>query len=527
MDTATQAVLGSGPDVARLFRRLLCLIFLIAWASIGSQLDVLIESRGLLPIADFVERLEEGGVGFSTFPSLSLWFHSDAALQAGWVLGALAALLSLFGVLPRLFLALSTVLYLSYVVAARSFTSFQWDNLLIECGALAIFLSERRRAPFIHFLFRVALFKLYFESGLAKYQSMLGDWQDGSAMTYYYETAPIPTWLGWYAHHLPAAWHHFESRATLVWEIGIPFLIFLSRPFRLIALLCFTAFQMLNLATANYGFFCYLALVLGVFLLDDRDVRRFQGWARRQLSRIPRFRGAAGPALERVGAALVALRRRLQSPLLKKRRRARRPQVKRALGWMRRIGIACLVAVYLSVSLSQGLQAFGDGPLELSLVQDLDRSLAPFRVINVYHLFAHITRRRIEPEVQTYDGERWTAHDFKYKPGDPARAPPFVAPHQPRVDFLLWFYGLSFLRGGARGLAARSPEYVVTLVHRVCSDPEAVQSLFTEPLPSAPQAARLVFYEYHFTESAVRQKTGAFWQRSELGELPGLRCARP
>ena len=87
-----------------------------------------------------------------------------------------------------------------------------------------------RPAPLVHFLFRLVLFKLYFESGVAKWQSDLGDWQDGSAMTYYYETAPLPTWLAFTAHHLPVWWHHLESRATLALELAVPFLIFGPRP---------------------------------------------------------------------------------------------------------------------------------------------------------------------------------------------------------------------------------------------------------------------------------------------------------
>ncbi len=118
------------------------------------------------------------------------------------------------------------------------------------------------------------LFKLYFESGVAKWQSDLGDWQDGSAMTYYYETAPLPTWLAFTAHHLPVWWHHFESRATLALELGVPFLIFGPRRARLLAAFVFSFFQICNAATANYGFFCYLAAALNVFLLDDVDVDR-------------------------------------------------------------------------------------------------------------------------------------------------------------------------------------------------------------------------------------------------------------
>ena len=63
----------------------------------------------------------------------------------------------------------------------------------------------------------------------------------------------------------------------------------------------------------------------------------------------------------------------------------------------------------------------------------------------VYFLYStgSITRERIEPTFETSDGTSWTPLAFHYKPGPVDRPPPFVAPHQPRVDFLLWFYGLS------------------------------------------------------------------------------------
>ena len=106
-------------------------------------------------------------------------------------------------------------------------------------------------------------------------------------MTFYYETAPLPTWLGWWAHNLPAAWHHFESRAVLVLELVVPFAIFGTRRLRLATAALFTGFQILNIASANYGFFCYLALALHVFLLDDGDL----AWVRRFL--LPRARAGA------------------------------------------------------------------------------------------------------------------------------------------------------------------------------------------------------------------------------------------
>ncbi|HEY4395237.1 MAG TPA: lipase maturation factor family protein, partial [Polyangia bacterium] len=207
---------GSGPSVAALFNRLFALVSLVAWLSLGSQVRVLLGSRGLLPVTAFMDAVRaEGGVSFFDLPTLFWRFHSDGLLVAGTIAGALLAAAALGGLWPRLCFALSTALYLSYAVVSRDFLSFQWDNLLLECGLLAVFLPTGRKAPLVHFLFRVLLFKLYFESGLAKWQSPVGDWRDGSAMTYYYETAPLPTFLAFTAHHLPVWWHHLESRATL------------------------------------------------------------------------------------------------------------------------------------------------------------------------------------------------------------------------------------------------------------------------------------------------------------------------
>ena len=105
--------------------------------------------------------------------------------------------------------------------------------------------------------------------------------------------------------------------------------------------------------------------------------------------------------------------------------------------------------------------------------------------------------RASKPEFQTTDdGTTWVAHEFRHKPGDPKRRPDWVAPHQPRVDFQLWFYGLSY-RAGA-------PEYVTKLLERLCRDPDAVAPLFRAPLPraSARRAHRLLAVPIHGRDRA-------------------------
>ena len=502
---------GSGAEVATVFARGLAIISVIAWVSLGAQVQVLIGSRGLLPVADFMAAARaEPGVSLADLPTLAWWVHSDGALTAGVVLGVILSLGALFGIGRRVCFALSTLLYLSYVTVTRDFLSFQWDNLLIECGFLAVFLRTDRAAPVAHFVFRLVLFKLYFESGIAKWGSPLRDWHDGSAMTYYYETAPLPTWLAWYAHHLPVWWHHFESRATLVLELVIPFGIFGPRKARLFAFAAFTLFQIINAATANYGFFCYLAVVLGVFLLDDADVVR----ARASLARAARFVPEGTRRLTARAAQLAGrVPRFAPAP----------PLLPPAVGKWTAVAGAGLIAL---VSVADANVNFGQPSTGLAFVNPLLQLDWRMRLVNTYHLFASITRERIEPEFQTLangpveerqaDDDAWTAQHFRHKPGDVARAPDFVAPHQPRVDFRLWFYGLSFQR--------RAPLYVHALIERLCEEPQVVQPLFRAPLPPHPAAVRLVFWQYQFTSSAEKRATGAWWRRTRLATFPAVPC---
>jgi hypothetical protein len=485
-------------------------------------------------VTDLAQSLRvQGDVSFSDFPSFLRFYPSDAALTNGIWAGVALALSAFFGIVPRIALGLSTLLYLSYTVAARDFLSFQWDNLLLECGALSVLLPTNRRAPFVHFLLRVALFKLYFESGIAKYQSYIHDWQDGSAMAYYYETAPIPTWLAWYAHHLPAFWHKLESWATLGFEIVCPVLIFFPRTGRLFAFSVFTMFQVVNIATANYGFFSYLALVLGVFLLDDDNLhraRRFVVFRTLALVRradrgrvVRRLRARFRLTHRLVRKANAGARTRLGTPfetlLARARPTARRflaPEPGSPIARARTVVAAIPIALYVGVSAEEATENFWHGGPRSEILATVVHAVAPFRIVNTYHLFGSITRERIEPTFETSSSGEWTEHDFHFKPGNVRRPPPIVAPHQPRVDFLLWFYGLSHERG--------MPRYVQTLLLRMCMQPEAVASLFVRPLPENPVAARVSFYSYRFTNAEERRETKAYWKREKVGAPRGIRC---
>jgi hypothetical protein len=470
---------------------LLALCALDAWISLAVQVDVLIGSRGLLPVRPLVESFTQVDRAiWLGFPSFLLLDPSDTAIHAGVGLGIALSALALVGVWPRVCLALCAPLYLSYVVAAGDFLAFQWDNLLIESLVLAAFLPRRHESPGTHWMLRLLLFKLYFESGIGKAQSHLGDWWDGSAMTFYYETAPLPAWPAWWAHQLPDLWHTFESWGALGLEGAGAFLILGPRPARLTALFAFTGFQLLNLATANYGFFVYLALALHVFLLDDADLARIA-------RRLPSLRG---PRLEAIADRL----RRLSLP------ERRQPVAS--------IGAGVLAMIWLAASLTTAVAHFGARGALADRAAQMMRGVQTYRVANAYHLFGHITRQRIEPEIQTLHAGEWQPRHLRYKPGDLETPPPFVAPHQPRVDFRLWFHGLSLARG--------VPRYLATLLERVCTDPTAVQSLFAEPLDPEPEAVRVLYWDYRFASAHERLEEGIWWRRTAAGATRSADCNR-
>ena len=139
--------------------------------------------------------------------------------------------------------------------------------------------------------------------------------------------------------------------------------------------------------------------------------------------------------------------------------------------------------------------------------------VAPLRTINGYGLFRVMTTQRREIVIEgSHDTVRWREYELPWKPGNAGRRPGFVAPHQPRLDWQLWFAALS-PRGNAYWLQG--------LLRRQLEGSPAVLDLFrTNPFPdSPPRYIRLLYYRYRFTDPKTKHATGAWWQRERLGLL--------
>jgi lipase maturation factor 1 len=107
------------------------------------------------------------------------------------------------------------------------------------------------------------------------------------------------------------------------------------------------------------------------------------------------------------------------------------------------------------------------------------------------------------------DGTTWKAYEFKWKPGDPTRSPRYCMPHQPRLDWQMWFAALGDYRPNLWFIA-----FLVRLLEHA---PPVLTLLRQNPFPAAPpRFIRAVLYRYRFTNAAEHRKTGAWWQRERL-----------
>jgi predicted DCC family thiol-disulfide oxidoreductase YuxK len=484
------------------FLRSLALIYLIAFVSLWHQMGGLIGSNGILPAKMTMQAANKmaaaTGLGMDRYhqiPTLCWFSSSDRFLSIQCASGVTLGLLVLFGIAPAPCLFLLWLIYLSLATVGREFFGFQWDNLLLETGFLAIFFAPLQWLPrtghpappsrIVIWLLRLLLFRLMFESGCVKLLSRDPVWHDLSALNFHYETQPLPTWLGWYAHQLPVWWQKTSVALMFGIELVIPFLIFGPRRFRHLAFAPLVGFQVCILLTGNYCFFNLLTIVLCLTLLDDAALR----W-------LSRFKPRIWPWTRQPLTSEKPARRHIKWP---------RPLT---------IPLACVSIVISLLQLSLMFQIPIPWPRPLVAIQQW---LSPLRSFNSYGLFAVMTTSRPEIIIEgSNDGITWLAYEFKYKAGNLEGRPGFVAPHQPRLDWQMWFAAL--------GNYQQNPWLLNFFIRLLQGSPEVLALLQHNPFPAVPpRYIRAVMYDYHFTTLDTHRKTGAWWRRDHPREyLPTI-----
>jgi hypothetical protein len=479
-----------------IFLRALGLIYFSAFYSLIFQIKGLIGPRGILPAGEYladVTNYYSGPQRFWFAPTL-LWFgSSNHALMLICWLGLFASVAVILNLWPRGSLAICFACFLSFVAAAQDFSGYQSDGMLLEAGFISLFFAPAGLLPglgaahapsrFSLFLLRWEWFRIYFESGVVKLTSGDYSWRHLTAMDDYYQNGPLPTWIGWYVQQLPHWFHAATAFMTLAAELGLVWMLFLPRRFRIACFCILTPFQIGIILTANYTFLNYLVLMMGFLLLDDGFVRfvlpqRWKKW------------GTAPNLIETT---------KLDQPSAP------------AVPWLRPVwrGIA---AIYLSwILYATTALLFTLLPHAPHLPLAPARALEPFRIANEYGLFASMTHARYEIEYQgSADGQTWTAYPFRYKPQDIHQAPGIYAPYQPRFEWDLWFASLSNWRS--------YPFVVQTEERLIRNDPDVLALFAGNPFAGAPpKQVRAVMWQYWFTDRATKHKDGTWWRRELLG----------
>lgn len=468
-----------------IFLRLLGIIYFIAFISLWIQITGLVGGSGILPENNFLNAVKDniGVKGFWYVPTLAWLSASNGFLEFLTLSGALLSLFVVAGVLVAPVLAVLWVFYLSLFSVGQVFLSFQWDILLLEVGFLAVFLAPLQVLPrlsrvsppssLVVWLFHFLLFRLIFGSGVVKLASGDPTWRNLTALNFHYFTQPLPNPIAWYVHQLPVWFQKVSVAGTFAVELFVPFLIFAPRRLRFFAAFSIISLETFILLTGNYTFFTILTIALCLLLLDDAFLQRF----------LPK----------KLGKSFSETLARLQRS-------------------SKRTFRAFIILLAIVIIVAGSIRIIGlFSPLPKPTVQFLN-ALAPLRIVNSYGLFAVMTTSRSEIIVEgSRDGETWLEYEFKYKPGDVKRAPPWVAPHQPRLDWQMWFAALDNYQ--------QNPWFTNFMIRLLQGSPEVTRLLEKNPFPvTPPRYIRASLYDYTFTDFETKRTTGAWWRR----ELKGL-----
>jgi len=500
----------------RWFLRALGTIYLIAFVSLWVQVNGLVGSDGMSPANQFLPavRAQIGPDAYALLPTLCWFGQSDAFLYFLCGSGVLFSLLLIFGIAPAISLVALFALYLSLTIAGQIFFNFQWDVLLLEAGFLSIFFApwrlwprrfsveavvpaannfhpagdmpatalatpSRQQEPPVSraglFLLKLLLFKLMLMSGVVKLTSGDPSWWNLTALDYHYWSQPLPTVFGWLADKSPEWFKHFSVAFCIVIEIVAPFFIWAPRRLRLGAAGLMIFLQVGIGLTGNYCFFNLLTIALCLLLIDD---------------------SATGMSLRGVRGQRGAL------------------FVPDRLGAWGAVAVFILTFPINAWLIFSAFKPLARPPRALANVYE---RLEAFRIVNGYGLFRVMTKDRCEIVLEgSTDGIDWLPYEFKWKPGDVKRAPGWCAPHQPRLDWQMWFAALE---------TPQENRWLIALVFRLLQDSRDVSGLLRRnPFPDKPpRYIRAMFYRYRFTTVDERHQIGAWWKREELREyLPAL-----
>ena len=470
--------------------RLLGFVYAIAFLVAAQQLVPLVGEHGLTPANHFLGMIEaqlgSRSAGLMQVPTL-FWFGiSDNGLSIFAWTGFGLSLVVLAGYANAILLAILWAMYMSVVHVGQIWYGYGWEIQLLETGFLSIFLCPlldgrpfpKCRPPILVFwLFRWLGFRIMIGAGLIK---LRGDtcWRDLTCLYYHYETQPIPSPISRYLHFAPHWFHKFGVAWNHFIELVVPWFSFGPRAARHMAGVLLVSFQIVLIISGNLSFLNYVTIIPFLACFDDTFLRHF-----------------------------------LPAKLVRLAEQAAHESEPSRINNTIAIALSILV-VYLSIAPVLNL---------VSGRQLMNYSYDPLDLVNTYGAFGTVGRERDEiifegTEDASITGDtKWKEYEFKAKPGDLDRRPPFVAPYQPRIDWQIWF--------AAMASPAEYPwtlHFVWKLLH---NDRGTLSLLANNPFPNAPpHYIRARLYRYQFAPLGDK----AWWKREPIDEwLPALSTDDP
>lgn len=456
----------------------LALSYFLAFLSLLPQVLGLYGKQGILSIDHLLYLLdsEMGSDRFYHMPSVFWFLSNDLAIRFVCFLGMLAASLAFLGFSQSWMFLVCWICYLSFVSCGQIFLSYQWDSLLLEFGFLGLFMAPWKFEwipfgahilnPIILVLCWLLLFKLMFSSAVVKLTNKDASWKNLTALTYHYWTQPLPNPLSYLLHKAPVGFQKFSTLLMFFIELIVPVFIFISGTTQTIAACLLILLQVLILLTGNFAFFNVITLGLCLGVLPDSFWSSV--FTQSFFQTVSQWTVAEAFSTELAILAFIFL-------------------VPAAYFW-----------VYKTLF---------DKSKSLDFMLPYMRFLYPFRTSNPYGLFAMMTKNRPELIIEgSNDGQHWMEYGFKYKPAALNKMRAFIAPHQPRLDWQLWFASLENFGENL---------WLQNLIARLFAESPEVQGLMgADPFGGkSPKFLRILKYEYTFSDFISLRKKGEWWQR--------------
>jgi Lipase maturation factor len=470
--------------------RMLGFVYAVAFLVAAQQLVPLVGEHGLTPATHYFERVQEH-FGSRSAAAMQLpsffWFGiSDQGLAIFAWIGFGLSLVVLGGYANAILLAILWAMYMSIIHVGQIWYGYGWETQLLETGFLSIFLCPlldprpfpKCRPPIlVIWLFRWLGFRIMIGAGMIK---LRGDpcWRNLTCLYYHYETQPVPNPISRYLHFAPHWFHKFGTAWNHLIELIVPWFSFGPRRARHIAGILLVTFQIFLIISGNLSFLNYVTIIPFLACFDDTFLRRV-----------------------------------LPGLIVRRAERAAQQSEPSRINNVVAVALSVLVA-YLSIAVVTNL---------LSERQMMNTSFDRLSLVNTYGAFGAVGKERDEiifegTEDAVITGDtKWREYEFKAKPGEPNRRPPFIAPYQPRIDWQIWF--------AAMASPAEYPwtlHFVWRLLH---NDPGTLSLIANNPFPvSPPRYIRARLYRYRFAPPG----DPAWWKREPIAEwLPAFSVDDP